>query len=108
MKACRREIVDPAIAQHGGRIVKTTGDGLLVEFASAVEAVTSAMALQGEMSRRAGQLGAPITFRIGINVGDVILVVTSTLILNELLNPPLQFKICRRLFCLDHATRIAA
>ncbi|WGD55076.1 adenylate/guanylate cyclase domain-containing protein [Bradyrhizobium sp. CB1650] len=73
LKACRREIVDPASARHGGRIVKTTGDGMLVEFASAVDAVISAMAVQEEMARRAGQLGAPITFRIGINVGDIIL-----------------------------------
>ncbi|MCG2645802.1 MULTISPECIES: adenylate/guanylate cyclase domain-containing protein [Bradyrhizobium] len=73
LKACRREIVDPAIARHGGRIVKTTGDGMLVEFASVVDAVTSAMAVQEEMAKRAGHLAAPITFRIGINVGDIIL-----------------------------------
>ena len=46
LKAHRREIVDPAIAAHRGRIVKTTGDGILVEFASAVDAVTRAVAVQ--------------------------------------------------------------
>ena len=56
LKAIRREIVDPAIAEHKGRIVKTTGDGLLVEFASAVDAVTCAMAVQEKMAGREGQI----------------------------------------------------
>ncbi|MGY8631077.1 adenylate/guanylate cyclase domain-containing protein [Bradyrhizobium sp. 14AA] len=68
LKAIRREVVDPAVAGHKGRIVKTTGDGLLVEFASAVEAVTCAMAIQEKMADREGQ----IAFRIGINIGDII------------------------------------
>jgi adenylate cyclase len=68
LKAIRREIVDPAIAEHKGRIVKTTGDGLLVEFASAVDAVTCAMAVQEKVAGREGQ----IAFRIGINIGDII------------------------------------
>lgn len=68
LKAIRREIVDPAIAEHKSRIVKTTGDGLLVEFASAVDAVTCAMAVQEKMAGREGQ----IAFRIGINIGDII------------------------------------
>src|SRR5215471_8870603 len=69
LKGCRREVVDPAIAEHHGRIVKTTGDGMLVEFASAVDAVTCAMAVQEKMAARGGQ----IAFRIGINVGDIII-----------------------------------
>jgi adenylate cyclase len=69
LKACRREVFDPAIAEHTGRIVKTTGDGMLVEFASAVDAVTCAMAVQEVMTARGGS----ITFRIGINVGDIII-----------------------------------
>jgi TolB-like protein/class 3 adenylate cyclase len=69
LKACRREVVDPAIAAHRGRIVKTTGDGMLVEFASAVDAVTCAMAVQEKMTRQGGN----IAFRIGINVGDIII-----------------------------------
>ncbi|WP_349631855.1 adenylate/guanylate cyclase domain-containing protein [Bradyrhizobium iriomotense] len=68
LKAIRREIVDPAIAEHKGRIVKTTGDGLLVEFASAVDAVTCAVAVQERMAAREAQ----IAFRIGINIGDII------------------------------------
>ncbi|MFO1109295.1 MAG: adenylate/guanylate cyclase domain-containing protein [Bradyrhizobium sp.] len=73
LKAARREVVDPAIAGHKGRIVKTTGDGMLVEFASAVDAVTAAMAVQTEMAQRNGNLPSEITFRIGINVGDIII-----------------------------------
>ena len=69
LKALRRELIDPAIAEHKGRIVKTTGDGMLVEFASAVDAVTCAMAVQAAMAARAGNL----SFRIGINVGDIII-----------------------------------
>ncbi|WP_229184648.1 adenylate/guanylate cyclase domain-containing protein [Bradyrhizobium oropedii] len=72
LKAVRLQIVDPAIAGHKGRIVKTTGDGLLVEFASAVDAVTCAMAVQSKMAER--EAGGPeITLRIGINVGDIII-----------------------------------
>jgi adenylate cyclase len=73
LKAHRREVVDPAIAEHKGRIVKTTGDGLLVEFASAVDAVTCAMAVQGRMAERNGQSAQKISFRIGINIGDIII-----------------------------------
>jgi adenylate cyclase len=69
LKAIRREIVDSAIAEHKGRIVKTTGDGLLVEFASAVDAVTAAMAVQEQTAERGGE----IQFRIGINIGDIII-----------------------------------
>src|SRR5215831_4351912 len=71
LKAHRREIVDPAIAAHKGRIVKTTGDGMLVEFASAVDAVTCAVAVQSKMAEH--NATPKITFRIGINVGDIII-----------------------------------
>lgn len=67
LKAARREVVDPAIGANGGRIVKTTGDGLLVEFASAVAAARCAVEIQSGMARH----GGPITFRIGVNLGDV-------------------------------------
>ena len=70
LKAIRREVIDPALSMHRGRIVKTTGDGLLVEFASAVDAVTCAMAVQVFMAKR-DQSG--IKFRIGINIGDIII-----------------------------------
>src|SRR5712691_9924243 len=75
LKAHRRELVDPAIAEHHGRIVKTTGDGMLVEFASVVDAVGYAVNVQRNMIRR--NAGVPqdkqIVFRIGINVGDIII-----------------------------------
>jgi adenylate cyclase len=73
LKGIRREIVDPAIAKHGGRIVKTTGDGMLVEFASAVDAVTCAVAAQEKMAEHDHDATPKITFRIGINVGDIII-----------------------------------
>jgi len=74
LKALRRELVDPKIAERHGRIVKTTGDGLLVEFASVVDAVRCAVAVQQAMPERNTGVGAEsrIEFRIGINLGDVI------------------------------------
>jgi adenylate cyclase len=70
----RRELIDPKIAAHRGRIVKTTVDGLLVEFPSAVEAVACTISVQrGIALRNAGVAeDKRLTFRIGINVGDVI------------------------------------
>src|ERR1700756_1646924 len=74
LKSHRREIVDPAIAAHKGRIVKTTGDGILVEFGSAVDAVTCAMAVQEKMAVRTAEgTGPNIQFRVGITVGDIII-----------------------------------
>jgi len=73
LKSHRRELVDPAIAAHGGRIVKTTGDGMLVEFASVVDAVTCAMTLQRKMTERNAGAAHKIVFRIGINIGDIII-----------------------------------
>ncbi len=73
LKAHRREIVDPAIAAHRGRIVKTTGDGILAEFSSVVDAVTCAMAVQGKMAECNDIAAKKISFRIGINIGEVIL-----------------------------------
>ncbi len=74
LKALRRELVDPKIAEHRGRIVKTTGDGLLVEFASVVDAVRCAVAVQQAMAERDTGVAADnrIELRIGINLGDVI------------------------------------
>src|SRR5262249_7619206 len=72
LKALRRDIVDPAIDAHHGRIVKTTGDGLLVEFASVVDAVTCAMAVQNGMAKTGESATQAIKLRIGINVGDII------------------------------------
>src|SRR5690348_18380772 len=73
LKAIRREVVDPAITAHNGRIVKTTGDGMLVEFASAVDAVTCAMTVQDQMAGRNVEATPNLSFRIGINVGDIII-----------------------------------
>src|SRR5665213_1127135 len=75
LKACRRELVDPKIAEHRGRIVKTTGDGALVEFGSAVDAVRCAMEIQRALTERNAAIPEDrrIEFRIGINVGDIII-----------------------------------
>ncbi|MBM6584507.1 adenylate/guanylate cyclase domain-containing protein [Microvirga sp. BT689] len=75
LKGHRRILIDPAIQGHQGRIVKTTGDGALVEFASAVEAVRCAVEIQSAMKERNTQLppSERIAFRMGINVGDVII-----------------------------------
>jgi len=74
LKALRRELVDPKIAEHRGRIVKTTGDGMLVEFASVVDAVRCAIAVQQATPERNTGVAADnrIELRIGINLGDVI------------------------------------
>ena len=74
LKAHRRDLVDSKIAEHRGRIVKTTGDGMLAEFASIVDAVRCGIDMQTDMARRNGELPQDrrIDFRMGINVGDVI------------------------------------
>src|SRR5512132_1133625 len=74
LKAVRRELIDPKITEHHGRIVKTTGDGMLVEFASVVDAVRCAAEVQRGMLDREPDLPDErhIRFRIGVNLGDVI------------------------------------
>src|ERR1700751_1905294 len=74
LKAVRREVADPKIKEHHGRIVKTTGDGLLLEFASVVDAMRCAVEVQREMAERNTDIAADnrIELRIGINLGDVI------------------------------------
>jgi class 3 adenylate cyclase/pimeloyl-ACP methyl ester carboxylesterase len=73
-KRHRRELIDPEIARRGGRIVKTTGDGMLVEFAAAHDAVRCAIDIQTAMAER--ESGSPvdrrILYRVGINLGDVV------------------------------------
>ena len=75
LKALRREVVDPRITAHGGRIVKTTGDGLLLEFPSVVDAVRCVIEVQTVMAERGD--GVPedrrIAFRIGLHIGDIII-----------------------------------
>src|SRR6202161_4572773 len=75
LKSHRRELVDSAIAEHRGRIVKTTGDGMLVEFASVVDGVSCAVYVQRSMVRRNAAVPTEkqVVFRIGINVGDIII-----------------------------------
>jgi adenylate cyclase len=75
MLAVRRELGDPKIREHRGRIVKTTGDGLLVEFASVVDAVRCAVEVQREMIARNTDVPVErrLEFRMGINVGDIII-----------------------------------
>ena len=74
LRTLRRDIIDPSVASHSGRIVKLMGDGALVEFASAVEAVTCAVDIQNSVhehnEKEAGD--RVIWLRIGINVGDII------------------------------------
>jgi adenylate cyclase len=75
LKGHRKELVDPKITEHRGRIVKTTGDGMLVEFASVVDAVRCAVDIQRGMIERNTNVPSEkrIEFRIGINVGDIII-----------------------------------
>jgi adenylate cyclase len=75
LKAHRRQLVDPKIREHHGRIVKTTGDGMLVEFSSVVDAVRCAVEIQRAMVDRNSEISEDkrVTFRIGVNLGDVII-----------------------------------
>src|SRR5438477_2995437 len=74
LKALRRELIDPMVAEHKGRIVKTTGDGLLIAFPTLVEAVACAITVQSGMGSRnaATPEDRRIEFRVGINSGDII------------------------------------
>src|SRR5207248_1413142 len=74
LRAIRAEVVAPKIAEHRGRLVKTTGDGLLVEFASVVDALCCATEVQEEVAGRNQGIPAEerVEFRIGMNVGDVL------------------------------------
>src|SRR5206468_4034054 len=75
LKAHRGDLIDPKITEHHGRIVKTTGDGLLAEFASAVDAARCAVEIQRDMADRTYAIPRDqrIEFRIGIHVGDIII-----------------------------------
>ena len=74
LKTHRIELIDPAIANNHGRIIKTTGDGMLVEFQSVVDAVLCAAEIQRRMARRNADVAPAgwMQFRIGINLGDMI------------------------------------
>lgn len=74
LKGHLKELIKPEVARHDGRVVKTTGDGLLADFASAIQAVTCALTLQREMERRNATTpeAQRIRFRIGINLAEVV------------------------------------
>ena len=74
-KAHRAELIDPKITEYNGRIVKTTGDGLLIEFASAVDAVLCAVAVQRAMAEREAEVteDSRIVYRVGINLGEIVI-----------------------------------
>jgi adenylate cyclase len=80
LKSHRRELVDPKIAEHRGRIVKTTGDGVLAEFASVVDALRCAVDMQRGIAERNVEVPSDrrIEFRVGINLGDIIIDGDST------------------------------
>ena len=74
LRVIRAELIDPTIVAHNGRLVKTTGDGLLVEFGSVVDALQCAIEAQAGMAERKSTvpIDRRIEFRIGINVGDIV------------------------------------
>jgi adenylate cyclase len=74
LRALRRDLIDPAISEHRGRLVKTTGDGLLIEFASVVDAIRCALRIQQGTAILNTDVRSErrIEFRIGINLGDVV------------------------------------
>ena len=73
LRSIRDEVVDPAIVSHGGRIVKTAGDGLLAEFTNALAALRASIQIQREMAARNQQNSADdrLEYRIGVNLGDI-------------------------------------
>jgi adenylate cyclase len=89
LRALRRELIDPAIATHHGRIVKRTGDGSLIEFRSVVDAVRCAVEVQDRMVER--NTGMPedrrIEFRIGVHLGDVVERPTGTSLATASISP---------------------
>ena len=74
-KAHRSELIDSKIAQHHGRIVKTTGEGLLVEFGSVIDAVECALVIQRDMAEREADIPEErrIQYPVGINLGDIVI-----------------------------------
>jgi adenylate cyclase len=75
LKSVRAEVIDPKIAEHHGRLVKTTGDGLLIEFGSVVDALRCAVEVEQEMARRNSGVAEAerIEFRIGVHQGDIVI-----------------------------------
>ena len=82
LKAHRAELIDPLIAEHNGRLVKLMGDGALIEFASVVDAVACAIAIQSGMAERNAGLSGQrrFEFRIGVHLGDVVFEIVGQII----------------------------
>ena len=80
LRALRSDVIDPTIAVHHGRVVKRTGDGLIIEFRSVVDAVRCAIEVQSAMSERNAGVAPDkrIEFRIGVHLGDVVEEATAT------------------------------
>src|SRR5204863_8796404 len=72
LRSIRTDVVDPKVDEHHGRLVKTTGDGLLIEFSSVVDALRCAVEVQQRMAEPNAGSADRIEFRIGINVGDIV------------------------------------
>src|SRR6516165_7853650 len=74
LRSIRTDVIDPKIGEHRGRIVKTTGDGLLAEFASVVDALRCATEIQNTMVEGNAEIAVEkrVEFRMGINVGDIV------------------------------------
>src|SRR4051812_32540047 len=72
IRSIRRDVIEPTLSAHHGRLVKTTGDGFLAEFASPVEAVRCAVVIQGRLAEQGGA-SSGLKLRIGINLGDIII-----------------------------------
>ena len=81
IKALRKELFAPAVAEHHGRIVKLMGDGALVEFASIVDAVAAAVEIQRALAERNAAVAKPIVLRIGVNLGDIVIVGSDILVM---------------------------
>jgi adenylate cyclase len=107
LRAHRKELIDPAIAARGGRIVKTTGDGVLAEFPSAVQAVACAITIQRGLASRNKSTAEEkrLTFRIGINIGDII--IEGNDIFGDGVNVAAQLEgLCEPgAICISHAVR---
>lgn len=74
LRRCRRDLIDPGLAKHPGRVIKTMGDGILMEFASVVDAVNFAVEFQHDIAAFNNGSGAPeMLYRVGINLGDVMI-----------------------------------
>src|SRR5262249_44786726 len=75
LKALRSDLIDPRVIEHSGRVVKTTGDGLLLEFASVVDAVRCVVEVQASMAEHNADVPAArrIEVRVGVNIGDIII-----------------------------------